>query len=264
MKRILSICLIVACFLIPCQVQVKATGEGHKTLLVLGDSIAAHFGVAEEDSYEYKLKTMLSQNGEKWDSINWGVDGFTSGDLVTLLSRNLEDTQKRTELEEADLVCISIGGNNLLQYLRSHGVSESLFLGKTNWSSLIKGFQTDSPALLTDFKSDIGAIIRSIRRVNPDVPILFQTIHNVARDTKGSLAFLGKPHSFSSILDPFFAPMVSAIKDLSQELGYTVADTYTAFSKSPQEHLLRPEKIHPNEAGHTLIAEVLFDAYKSK
>jgi lysophospholipase L1-like esterase len=53
------------------------------------------------------------------------------------------------------------------------------------------------------------------------------------------------------------------LKDEAPRLGYTIADTYAAFAEEPEERLLRPEKIHPNAKGHTLIAEVLYKAYQT-
>lgn len=277
MKRIMMLVLALCCLLVSCHVRLSdeltpgeakiaaaVSADGTKSYLILGDSIAAHFGVSERESYEYKLARKLSDEGEKWVGSNWGVSGYTSGNLVSLLTKNLEIPEKRAILENADLICISIGGNNLLHFLREHDAGELPPEGAAGWIRLSHAFNEGSEEMCTELKSDLGAIMKTIRGVNPNAVILVQNIHNVARDMRGKVTLLGKTVSPTSVTEPFLQPLVRTITDNAESMGYIVADTYNAFAESPAEKLLRREMIHPNADGHTLIAEVLFDTYQAQ
>ncbi len=237
------------------------TDENTKSYLILGDSIAAHYGVSDKDSYEYKLADLLRADGEAWIGDNWGVPGYTSGDLVTLLDKSVEDPDKRTVLERADLICISIGGNNILHFLRERGFSDFPPEGVSGWMSLLRAFADGTEDMAQAYLADLEVIISEIRRLNPDAVILLQNIHNVARDVRGEISLLGVVKQPTDLTEPFFLPLLRTIDANAERLGYYVADTYAAFRDSEEEQLLRREMIHPNGKGHTLIADVLYKAY---
>jgi lysophospholipase L1-like esterase len=278
MKRVFLILLLTLSLLVSCDVKLSETavpGEHElaatvgaadtKSYLILGDSIAAHYGVSEKDSYEYKLAELLRSDGEKWVGTNWGVSGYTTGDLVTLLTKCSEEPDKRAILENADLICISIGGNNLLRFLREHGMDGFPTDGSSvDWVKLSKVFSEGSEELCTELKSDLETIMKTVRAINPDAVVLVQNIHNVARDMRGTFHLFGAEISPTALTDPLFRPIIRTIADNASALGYTVADTYAAFAESPEGGLLRRELIHPNADGHTLIAQVLYDAYRAQ
>ncbi len=240
----------------------EVTQEGVNSFLILGDSIAAHYGVEDGEGYDSRLGEMLNATGEKWVGNNWGVSGYTSGDLYTLLNKSLDD-ERRTILEAADLICISIGGNNLLHHLKKHGIDG--FSGETGvgtWAKLARAFADGSEEMCIELKSDLTAIMHLIRSVNPTAPVLVQNVHNVARDAGDTLKIFGREVSPTALTEPFFRPLLSTIEGGAEELGYVVADTYSAFATSPEPQLLRRELIHPNARGHALVAQVLFDTYQ--
>ncbi len=101
-----------------------------------------------------------------------------------------------------------------------------------------------------------------IRKVNPDATVLIQNIHNVARDVEGDFSIVKPGATAASLIEPIFKPIRSVLDENAERLGYTVADTYTAFGESTEPRLLRREMLHPNEKGHTLIADVLYETYR--
>ncbi len=234
---------------------------GINTYLLLGDSIAAHYGVSEKDSYEYKLGELLKQDGERWEGDNWGVSGYTSGDLVTLLTQSMENPARKQILENADLICISIGGNNILAFLREHGMSEFPPASSTGWLGFLRALGEGVEGMAVNYLADLEVIIHLIRNVNPTATILVQNIHNVARDVQGEINILGNTMRATDVVEPVFAPLLRVIRENQEKLGYTLANTYDAFQKSTSPRLLRREMIHPNGDGHTLIAEVLYETY---
>ncbi len=234
-----------------------------KSYIVMGDSIAAHYGVSENESYEHKLGAKLRANGEKWVGDNWGVSGYTTGDLVTLLDKSVEDPAKRNTLARADLICISIGGNNILAFLRKHGIANFPPEGGiAGWMDIIRDYTDNTGEMATEYLADLEVIIKEIRKVNPNAVIIMQNIHNVARDANYALNLPGGTKYATDLTEPFFLPILNTLNENAERLGYFVADTYGAFRDSKTETLLRREMIHPNAEGHTLIANVLYDTYQ--
>ena len=275
MKKILFFLLAAVLLLTSCGIPLRddpdamldayiaaITTDGTHSLLILGDSIAAHYGVDEKDSYEAKLTQKLSADGEKWVSINWGVAGDTTGDLVTLLTQNADDPKARQVLAEADLIAISIGGNNILKFFRDAGYEGFPDATVPNLVKILREFESQAEPLRTEFLADLEVIMNLIRKVNPDATVLIQNIHNVARDVEGDFSIVKPGATAASLIEPIFTPIRSVLDENAERLGYTVADTYTAFGESTEPRLLRREMLHPNEKGHTLIADVLYETYR--
>ena len=275
MKKILFFLLAAVLLLTSCGIPLRddpdamldayiaaITTDGTHSLLILGDSIAAHYGVDEKDSYEAKLTQKLSAGGEKWVSINWGVAGDTTGDLVTLLTQKADDPKARQILAEADLIAISIGGNNILKFFRDAGYEGFPDATVPNLVKILREFERQAEPLRTEFLADLEVIMNLIRKVNPDATVLIQNIHNVARDVEGDFSIVKPGATAASLIEPIFKPIRSVLDENAERLGYTVADTYTAFGESTEPRLLRREMLHPNEKGHTLIADVLYETYR--
>lgn len=275
MKKILFFLLAAVLLLTSCGIPLRddpdamldayiaaITTDGTHSLLILGDSIAAHYGVDEKDSYEAKLTQKLSADGEKWVSINWGVAGDTTGDLVTLLTQKADDPKARQVLAEADLIAISIGGNNILKFFRDAGYEGFPDATVPNLVKILREFERQAEPLRTEFLADLEVIMNLIRKANPDATVLIQNIHNVARDVEGDFSIVKPGATAASLIEPIFKPIRSVLDENAERLGYTVADTYTAFGESTEPRLLRREMLHPNEKGHTLIADVLYETYR--
>lgn len=74
----------------------------------------------------------------------------------------------KADIEEADIISISIGGNNfLLDNIPKLVLEVSLF----------KRYDTVNK-ILDNFKADFRVIIKTIKSYNPDVLIVVQTLYN--------------------------------------------------------------------------------------
>lgn len=85
------------------------TAEPRLRLLVLGDSLAAGFGLADEDSYPAQLERALVRAGHHVTVINAGVSGDTTAGGLARLDWALAD--------DPQLVIIELGGNDALRGL---------------------------------------------------------------------------------------------------------------------------------------------------
>ena len=76
-----------------------------KTLLILGDSISAGYGIKESQNWVSLLENSINSNGTKLRIINSSVSGDTT---IGGLSRITSDLEKHTP----DFVLIELGGND--------------------------------------------------------------------------------------------------------------------------------------------------------
>lgn len=85
------------------------TAETLKRLLVLGDSLAAGYGLSVEQAFPAQLETALRQAGHNVIVINAGVSGDTTAGGLARLEWALE--------EAPHLVVVELGGNDALRGL---------------------------------------------------------------------------------------------------------------------------------------------------
>ncbi|MBQ6265515.1 MAG: hypothetical protein IJK60_08725 [Clostridia bacterium] len=128
--------------------------------VLLGDSIAKGSGIV---NYEEACYGRIIANTNGYNYVNYGVDGMKSSELLALLKRQ----NVMNSIENADIINITIGGNNFL-----HGNIPLLILGVL--------FRID-PILdnvLDAYYEDLCSIFGIIREANPDAVILMQTLYN--------------------------------------------------------------------------------------
>ncbi len=90
------------------QVQEESVQEEYLgTIVAVGDSLTAGFGIDEEFSYPAQLQQRLTQEGRKYRVINAGVSGETSSGTLSRLEWILT--------MDPDIVILEIGGNDGLR-----------------------------------------------------------------------------------------------------------------------------------------------------
>ncbi|HTP64692.1 MAG TPA: arylesterase [Geobacteraceae bacterium] len=82
----------------------KAHAGASGTIVALGDSLTAGFGVKEKEAYPSRLERKLHEAGYQWRVINSGVSGETTGDILARLDKVLE--------VRPDIVILEIGVND--------------------------------------------------------------------------------------------------------------------------------------------------------
>ncbi|MDW7670768.1 MAG: GDSL-type esterase/lipase family protein [Bacillota bacterium] len=241
--------------------------------LNLGDSIA--YGMSAEPGKSYFDR--YARTLQPGLAVNMGAQGLTSGELLAGLG--LPDVQ--LAVAGADVINISIGGNNLLRpvilaafgaYGLNYGdygdmeaaltalytaiyVDEMLIPG--TWETTINSILT-SPELsgfltarATDFTDDWGSIIASIRSLNENATIKVLNLYNPVKAEHTPLLHA----NFEELL----APMNQTLNQLQTVYGYQVADVYTAFKndKKSVEFTLALDSLnldpHPTTKGHQII-----------
>ncbi len=158
MKKILSIFLAVLIAL-SCTTFCFAKKDV-KNYVLLGDSIAQGFGIFNRDEACYG-KIVADTLGYNYK--NYGIDGYRSIDLVELLKT--EEVQN--SIKNADLISLSIGGNDYLQ----QNLPVIIF-------SILRGDFHYLDDIEEMFIENFANIISSVKKLNPKATLIVQTLYN--------------------------------------------------------------------------------------
>lgn len=109
MQSILRLCFILLLF-IPVQA---------RTLLIVGDSISAAFGMQPEESYVAQLHNRLTEEGYDYTVINASISGDTTSNGLSRLPHLLSTHQP-------DITVIELGGNDGLRATPPKQIAENL------------------------------------------------------------------------------------------------------------------------------------------
>lgn len=134
----------------------------HLQLTAVGDSLTHGVGDATSSGgYVALVKTDLAQSGEyKVTTSNFGVTGNTAPQVQKRL-----DAQPKMQkaVRQADIITLTVGGNDLMAVLRKHFFD----ITSADVQTGIAGFQTHLTKLLT-----------TMRKLNPQAPIYVFGIYN--------------------------------------------------------------------------------------
>lgn len=264
MKRKLSILL---CAVVLCVTAVFAAGCDKTeplSIVYLGDSIAeAVLGpspLADRESYGYYA--LLGRCNE-FNYYNRSVSGHKSAQLLQLI--NTPDSgasMTQTHIKDADIIHISILGNDILQDDVATMLIEA---ADDNYDTV--------DAILNKSRVTFAAIVNALKALNPDAKIIFQTIYNPADNNSSMikpeaaeylLANGYTPDDYRAVADKLMKRLNQVIWDYYNENpdSIYVADAYTAFdniykqSRERGNRLIFTDWVHPSNEGHALAALV--------
>lgn len=283
-KRLISLCMVLVLCLSLLPVTVLAAGSSY---VALGDSITTGYGLGEG---EQSFAEIVAE--EKGYTLNddLAADGATSWDLLKVVT----SSANAEILENADLITITIGGNDLMgalyQFLAdaynadkedaskidAEDVQDAL-AGKEGTADLqsalisvaanaIGGFPKSdtATAALTTFRQNLASIITAIKTANPDVTIIVANQYNpysYAAEEVTDLVYLGL---LATTVANVFEDGVHALNTVitSGAAYYQVADVHITFEEAemnPCNASFSPMNLdfHPNAYGHGLIAAAI-------
>ena len=99
--------------------QASASGVAPRSLLVMGDSLSAGFGIDQEESWVALLRKRLNDQGYGYTVVNASISGDTTGSGLRRLPRALETHRPA-------VVIIELGGNDGLRATPLKTVRENL------------------------------------------------------------------------------------------------------------------------------------------
>ncbi|HDR7639575.1 SGNH/GDSL hydrolase family protein [Bacillus wiedmannii] len=207
---------------------------GTLQIVSLGDSLTRGVGDKEGIGYIGRTKEDLQKNyKQKIALTNLAVSGAKMPDLL----KQIESSGAQYSIKQADVIVLTIGGNDLFP----------------GWESLGKiDLETYRPDTET-FQNEAKKIIEEIRKLNTDSPIFWLGLYNPfedVEDLKGS----------SNIVVDWNA---SLEKLAINNKNVYITPTFDLFQNRGKD-LLYSDHFHPNEVGYTYMADRLVQNVTSK
>ena len=240
-------CLIVGVGLVGCDRASETTlsspppGEP-LTYVALGDSYPAGAGPVGGESYVDHYEDLIEQRSDiEVEVTDLSVSGATTEDLMKTISSQ----QEQAFLQEAQVITITIGGNDFLQTASA--------------CRDLACFEGVLPAIETRL-TDAAARVRAAA---PDALILMTNYPDVVAGNEAALGFLG--YGSFEVARDISMRSSELVCSVAERHGMRCVDVYEAFNGADgeksawEEGLLATDIIHPSEDGHRLIAQLLCD-----
>ncbi len=210
---------------------VWAYAENEKPFyLVLGDSIAYGSGISNSREACYG-KIVADTNG--YDYANHAIPGHTTNNLIN----RLKEESVISDLKKADIISISIGGNNFLL--------GNLF--GLMFDSIVKNDHTRFDEIADGFYTDFCEIVRIINSHNEDAVILMQTIYNP------QTGYIGEAYQQGA--DRINAQIRRFADENPGEI--VIVDVATALGDDALNYA--DDEIHPSAQGNEIIAQTVLE-----
>lgn len=219
MKKIGIVSLLLVLILILVQIASFAASGQYYT--ALGDSIAVGTGIVYNSNPNYGYVDMLTQKDfDAGKTYDLAVNGLTSAGLLSTLTKTADPNYSATRAAviKANVLTISIGGNDLLQTLIPLYTKDPNFLSKlSTMNKLILASKLMSNA--NSFGTNWQNIIKTIRALNPNAVIYVNTLYNPFKTSDSNFTFA----------DVYIKTINNSIKKYPATYKYKIADVYTAF-----------------------------------
>lgn len=259
MKKI--ICAVLALIMIVA-VAVPGVGAADKPekLLLLGDSITYGYGLeGDRDtcmSYGNMLRDFMGVSPANFK--NAAVNGDTSSDLLALLPSLQKDVQA------ADMIVITIGGNDLLGLIweagayvlgsafNSNGQLLDIMADAAKMAKLMEYLTTEKvSAAIMKYTTNLAAIISFIRSNNATAQVLFLAQYDPMNGVDG----LG---ALSVLADTSIKMLNTVMQAQAVSGGCSYVDVYTPFvGRAADWTNIMMADIHPNFLGHEQIFKII-------
>ena len=216
--------------------------------LALGDSIATGtlHNFARVTSYTGYLNQSLRRRGYRTRMVPLAQDGDTSRELMN----KLELGWFQSQVQRADLITLSIGGNHLMG------------------AAAIPGFNRIYPpkaeAGVRLFGSDWERVIERLRALNPHGTLLVMTVYNPYNRTQNLARAYRADRGLHELTEHYLSKINAVIE--SQCRGrYQIVDIHALFDRFSHGEMGRVASLyssgfyllrnpHPTSYGHWLIA----------
>lgn len=254
--------IIIGIILLVIPITMQAKGEVSQNVLdkyvVIGDEISLEANNDYEVSYVSLIKDFLYALNDNLEYINLSSDGATSSQLLNVVDSNKE------KLKDADLITISIGGNNILSaVLKSLNINEENLqdYDENKFDSIIseylnsKEVKTEILNEISIFSKDFPNIIKKIKKLAPNADIYVNTVYNLINK--------------KCEIYEFFDSQINLINDVivknNSNNDYKILDCYQILNNDDVLNFKIENgvsKISPNKVGHAMMANQVISDYE--
>ena len=280
-KKLLGVAVLGALFL--CLIPMaRAQSENGTSYVALGDSISSGYGL-EEGTLSFAQR-VAQDNG--LELTNLAQDGETATSLLD----KLQTGQVSEAVAQADIITITVGGNDLMNALYAYltdaynqrnpenptaqeDMKNAIMGGDMGVLTFAlevgPGFSNSERATqaLADFHTHLTQIIMDIRTVNPKVQLVVVEQYNpysyLVKELSKNPFFASSAQSLCAAFGAGVADINDVIDAVAQQQECWVAKVYDAFETAHENpcnaSVSMPMKLnldfHPNAYGHGLIAQ---------
>ncbi|WP_312887201.1 GDSL-type esterase/lipase family protein [Paenibacillus rhizosphaerae] len=208
---------------------------------VIGDSLAKGTGDSTGSGFARRSVTKLAEaTGKKVTLLNnLGINGLTTSGLLP----KLKEQGTRYVLGEADIILLSIGGNDLFQ-------GADLLSGSQTGTAVNDGEAADLDPdelleALPEAKKQLQHILEQIRKINPGALIIYVGLYNPFEDVQ-DLKVVG-----NQAVSEWNSAALTVINKYD---NMTLVPTFDLFQHNLNKYL-STDHFHPNDQGYERIAE---------
>jgi len=197
----------------------------------LGDSLTAGVGDPDEKGYAGLTVQSLKKSDSTSDVhfVDYGIKGDTTADLLTVLNKN----NVQESIRNADIVFMTIGGNDLVGVLKENFLDLNI---------------DDFNAPRLTFQKNFNDIIQKIQELNPKATVYYLGLYNPFEDL-----FPDLDPQFESILQKWNQSSETILELYPHAVFVPTADLF----KDKSEQLLYNDHFHPNKKGYELMSQRL-------
>lgn len=255
--------------------------------VALGDSISSGYGL-EEDAQRFTQQVA-------WENGCTLISLAQSGETSHTLLERLQDPQVMEAVSQADMISVTIGGNDLMNALYEYltqrynqcnpdspttveQTREALMGGQVAMLTFamgeIQGFSAseERQKALSQFAQNLGQVVGEIQRVNPDSCLVVANQYNpysyLLRKFSQYPPFASGAQEMEEAFGGGVSALNEAIASVGQQMGCSVVDVYSLF-EGARENPCNADvsafaqvnlDFHPNAYGHNLIAQAVLAA----
>lgn len=202
-------------------------------VVAIGDSLTAGVGDTENNGgYVGDVSDLLQkeENISSVDLANFGVKGHKTTDLLKVLQKK----EVLEKLREANIILMTIGGNDIMKVTQNHIMNLDL-----------KPYRDEQPF----FEKRMNKIFQTVRTANSDAVIVYTGLYN---PFKLMLPELGE---IDTIIEEWNRTSSAIVIEDGNAIFIPIEDI---FSRNSIENLLYTDEFHPSETGYSLIADRVY------
>lgn len=221
------------------------------TYVAIGDSLTKGVGDSTNQGGFVPLlaQSLTNESGLEFKAINYGVSGNTSSQI---LSRMQEKKEIRKDLKQAQLLTITVGGNDLRKAILED--TSNLDLDRFEKAS-------------KTYEKNLKQIIELARKDNPDLPIYVVGIYNPLYLNFPDLTELQTlvdqwnqrtEETLSAYQGVYFVPINDLLyKGIDGKSGVTESEL--GKETVTNDALYDEDSFHPNNTGYEIMKEAVLE-----
>ena len=208
--------------------------------------------------YVSLIRDFLYALNNNLDYSNLSKEGITSFELLNIIDDN------KDKIKDADIITISIGGNNILNpILKNLNIDETILQNcdEEKFDSIISEYlnseeiKTEILNEVNKFSKDFPNIIKKIKKLAPEAEIYVNTVYN--------------PINKKCNIYDFFDEQINLINDLivknNSNYDYKILDCYHILNNDEVLNFKIENgvaRISPNKVGHAMMATQVISDYE--